>query len=200
METVRGVIVGGASCVGKSHLVAELAAAHPDVATLEIEPFYTSRDRVRASLPGDLEWLHANVPVPELRARIAAEPERIQVCQVTFLRHALAGRPFVTTSGSLPNPGNPLYPLLERELGIRLRHALIDPPLATHLWRIAKRRRLHRVREFREKQRRKTRCEWDAVVASADGLWAFAEEWLAQPGASRKPSSPRPRTQSSNSR
>ena len=112
METVRGVIVGGASCTGKSSIVAGFKKFGLDVRTLEIERFYTDPRIAAASLPNDLEWLHANIAVAAVHAEIEAVPPPSQVCRIAFLRLAMAGGPTIRSwerrafvvRGSLSSP------------------------------------------------------------------------------------------------
>ncbi len=171
-----GIVLAGASCTGKSRMLDEISESDLKVTTLEMERLRIKK--AQAGLPNELAWLNATLPAPEFRAWVDKGALHSQGARVGLLRLVVDGKPFICTCGGLSGPDDPFYGLLMKELGVRIFHVLVDPPLLIHLLWILKRGRIHRSMEFLSKQRRNSELEWDASIRTADQLRECAEAWL----------------------
>lgn len=180
VEMVPGIILFGASCTGKSYLMAEMQTLDPALVTFEMDTvYYTKADFVAANLPGDLEWLSTTLQQPEINAAVEASSSRQQICMISLLKLVVGDKRFVTTCGELPRPGARFYDLLRTELGVDLSSVLVKPSITKHLYRICRRGRLRRIVRFYRVQRQNTAVEWDLTITSAADLM----EWIKDTGA-----------------
>lgn len=175
-----GIVLGGASCTGKSVLLARLQESQAELRCHEMDRCqYWDEAQRRRQLPEAEVWLTQEIASEALRSDVLASPPKVRIAKIALLRLVVAQAPFVTTSGPLPGRQDPFYELIGAELGWRIAHVLVDPSPLTHTLRILKRFRLRRLREFRRTQEQKAADVWDARVSDVAGLRKCITEMCA---------------------
>ncbi len=129
--------------------MAEIQALDPDLVTFEMDTVrYTKADFVAAHLSGDLEWLRTEFQLHEIQADVEASSPKVQICKIALLKLVVSGQRFITTCGYLPRPDAHFYDLIETALGAELFHVLVNPSIATHVYRICRRGRFFAHRKI----------------------------------------------------
>lgn len=176
VKTICGIILGGASCTGKSHVLAETHGFDPALAAFEMDELGYSKPHIETHLLEDLEWLRTELQLHEIQADVEASSPKVQICKISLLKLVVGGQRFITTCGYLPRPDAHFYDLIETALGAELFHVLVNPSIATHVYWICRRGRFFHIAKFCRVQRQNTQVPWDATIRTATDLGEWMKE------------------------